>query len=103
MSTQCGTYAGYQKHRKTGQVPCRPCRDANAAYMRKLRANSERTYRNTREDNAARQRAHTRLARLYPTLFDALYTEELQAIRATRVDGDPRPGGRRTRRLEATA
>lgn len=29
-----GTRAGYDRHRRAGQVPCRPCRDAAARYER---------------------------------------------------------------------
>jgi hypothetical protein len=29
-----GTDSGYQRHIKAGEPPCRPCKDAHAAYMR---------------------------------------------------------------------
>lgn len=34
---RCGTPAGYRKHRKNGEDPCRRCKDANAAADRRLR------------------------------------------------------------------
>lgn len=30
----CGTVAAYLRHRKKGETPCRPCKDAQAAYQR---------------------------------------------------------------------
>lgn len=33
-----GTYYGYQRHRLEHTEPCRPCRDARAAYKRAWRA-----------------------------------------------------------------
>lgn len=32
---ECGTHSGYTAHRREDQEPCRPCRDANAAYKRR--------------------------------------------------------------------
>lgn len=34
---QCGTYGSFQRHRRAGETPCQPCRDANAAYQRQWR------------------------------------------------------------------
>lgn len=31
---RCGTRRGYDVHRKRGEEPCQPCRDANNAYHR---------------------------------------------------------------------
>ena len=33
----CGTVAGNSRHRKRGEDPCRPCKDARAAYERETR------------------------------------------------------------------
>lgn len=30
----CGTYAAYRRHIRHGEVPCRPCSDAAAAWAR---------------------------------------------------------------------
>lgn len=34
----CGTTAGYRQHRRLGEVPCDPCRQANARYVNSLRS-----------------------------------------------------------------
>ena len=36
-SDTCETRAGYLRHRKAGQEPCQPSRDANTAYNRSYR------------------------------------------------------------------
>lgn len=36
--TKCGTFPGYQQHRRTGTPKCQPCKDANAAYSRDYEA-----------------------------------------------------------------
>ena len=33
---RCGTNAGYQRHRKRGEAPCRPCKDGKRAHARAL-------------------------------------------------------------------
>lgn len=38
-----GTTAGYQTHRRRGQVPCDECREAQSAYNRKKRLATRRT------------------------------------------------------------
>jgi len=38
-----GTTAGYQTHRRRGQVPCDECREAQSAYNRKKRVATRRT------------------------------------------------------------
>lgn len=30
----CGTFAAYRRHIRNGEVPCQPCKDANAAHGR---------------------------------------------------------------------
>ena len=34
----CGTYSGYQKHLRTKETPCYPCKAARAEYTRNYRA-----------------------------------------------------------------
>lgn len=34
----CGTRAAYRRHRRHGETPCQPCRDAAAAYKRNFSA-----------------------------------------------------------------
>jgi hypothetical protein len=61
---QCGSRAGYFRHRRAGEETCRACRDAEYA------ANADR--------NAARQRAYARLAKEQPDRWRELYAEELE-------------------------
>lgn len=37
VEAQCGTYPGYQRHRKSGEPACDPCRHACARYRDGLR------------------------------------------------------------------
>jgi len=41
----CGTVAGYQKHKRTGEERCQPCKDAEAARSRTKRAAKPRPER----------------------------------------------------------
>ena len=34
----CGSDAGYQRHRRHGEAPCRECRTAHARWMARWRA-----------------------------------------------------------------
>jgi hypothetical protein len=68
-----GTHAGYIAHQREGKRPCRACKDANNAYMR---AHRERTTA-WRDQQHARNRALTKLARLYRDEFRRLYEAEL--------------------------
>jgi len=38
VKAECGTTAGYIRHRKEGQPYCEPCKEANAIYMKAYRA-----------------------------------------------------------------
>ena len=35
--TNCGTYAGFQTHKRIGEEPCIPCAEARNAYIREYR------------------------------------------------------------------
>ena len=67
-----GTYGGYQKHRKLGVEACAECLAAQVWYTRRRRESAEE-----RRQTAARTRAYVRISRAYPTLYHALYEEEL--------------------------
>lgn len=54
-----GTRSGYVQHGRRGSKACAECRAAEATYHR------------------ARQRAYGRLAKLQPTLYRAIFEEEL--------------------------
>lgn len=77
----CGTYGGYQYHKKNGDPFCEPCRKANAAYSRELRKRSPRAANYTRLTNNARSRALWRLADEFHDRFQSLYLEELAELR----------------------
>lgn len=75
----CGTAAGYIRHIRAGEPACEDCRAAHTLYVRLWRAKggaqASRAYRD------ARGRALTRLARMHPTDYRALYQEERQRDR----------------------
>jgi muconolactone delta-isomerase len=72
----CGTAAGYIRHIRAGERACEECRAAHTLYVRLWRARGgmakQRAY------DSARQRALSRLARMHPTHYRALYLEERQ-------------------------
>lgn len=72
----CGTAAGYIRHVRAGEKACEECRAAHTLYVRLWRARGG--MKNTREQSSARQRALSRLARMYPNHYRALYAEERQ-------------------------
>lgn len=72
----CGTYAGYQAHKRCEEQACGPCKAAAAAYMRQHRARPE-VAEKEKARREARRRALSRLARVYPTMYRAFYEEEL--------------------------
>jgi hypothetical protein len=78
----CGTDAGYQRHRVRGQEPCELCREAHAAYFRHRRRESPRLAAAIRRSNRARSRALWRLADEYPERFQQLYDDEMAKERA---------------------
>lgn len=78
VDERCGTPAGYQAHRKRKEPACDACRRANAEYTAAVRASNPGLYAQNVANNSARSRAMTRLARLHPDEFKALYREELR-------------------------
>lgn len=72
----CGTAAGYIRHVRAGETACDECRAAHTLYVRLWRARGG--IKNTRAQASARQRALSRLARMHPTDYRALYLEERQ-------------------------
>lgn len=77
LARTCGTYAGYQHHKKIGEKPCQPCLDANAEYTREWRARSPEIRAKGNRETAARSRALWRLAREHPKRFKKLFAEEM--------------------------
>ena len=82
MSDLCGTYSGYQKHRRRGEQPCTDCRAASREYMRDYRRTNGETYRRELDRNNARHRAQVRLAEMFPQEFARLLLEEQAPITA---------------------
>jgi hypothetical protein len=80
----CGTNAGYIRHMKSDGKPCEDCRAAHTLAQRLYRA---RAGNPGRIHNLARNRALSRLGRLHPDEFRALYREERALI-----DSGPLPG-----------
>jgi hypothetical protein len=76
MVAPCGTYGAYQRHRKAGEEPCQPCRDANAQYTREFRRSRPELYARELASKYARWRALERLAREHPKRFATLLNEE---------------------------
>lgn len=75
----CGTYAGYQRHKKVlHEPPCDDCRKANSAYLLAYRAANPEYVAKTRIQNAALQRAKTRVAQSHPRELKRAYEQELQ-------------------------
>lgn len=75
----CGTYKGWQRHYRQQEESCGPCRLAKNEYQRAYRASNAAYRADQLRRKAARDRAGRRLAALYPTLFSALYAEELES------------------------
>jgi hypothetical protein len=81
----CGTYPGYQAHRRRGDEICVPCRDACADYHRDRRDRRPESLRREQDARKARRRALSRLAEQHQEQYRALYREEQDAIRAARM------------------
>lgn len=75
----CGSYGGYQRHKKVGEKPCDPCREANRRYHSRYRdANPEKRQADI-DLLAARREATRRLIELHRDDFDTLLTDVLGA------------------------
>lgn len=72
----CGTYSGYQKHKRRGEPACEPCTIANREYHREYR-DRPHARAEARRVNSARQRALWRLADLHREDYLRLCDEEL--------------------------
>lgn len=43
VTGRCGTYGGYQRHKRDGEDACEPCREANNTYARDYRRRTGQT------------------------------------------------------------
>lgn len=74
----CGTYGGYQQHRRRGQEPCDPCREAARVYQQERRAKDPEKRAEENAKSSARERAVWRLAAEHPERFKELVAEEFR-------------------------
>ena len=74
--TACGTYAGYQTHKRRNTEPCAACRRANRDYQRAHRASSQQRRDKDYAYTTARTRAIARLIALHPAQWEALLADE---------------------------
>ena len=80
----CGTYAGYNQHKRDRTRVCPACRTAATKYQRERRKKDPEAYAEEVFMNKARSRALWALARIHPHEFQALVAEEV--IRGHRGD-----------------
>jgi len=78
----CGTYAAFQRHRRSGETPCIECRRAYNAYMRAYRKDPAVMARHEAMIKA-REMAHQALAYLHPDEYQRLRDDALRQLRET--------------------
>lgn len=78
-ATRCGTYAGYQEHKRYGEATCDDCKRANREYQAARRRTKPDAREADRRQNVCQGRALWKLAKLHPGQFQALVQIELDA------------------------
>lgn len=78
----CGTYAGYQRHRKQRTATCEPCRTANREYMRSFRESRPDIVATEVVRQAARERAAWKLVAEHRERFRELYLAEMRGVQS---------------------
>lgn len=73
-----GTYARAQRHRKAGEKPCEPCREAYNAYMREFRRRNPRPAEEMALRGSVRRAAVVELISLHREQFYKLYLSRLE-------------------------
>ncbi len=76
VESPCGTYRGYQRHRRQKTPTCEPCRRANADYHAMRRELNPSLRVTDRRTEAARWRARVRLSEEYVDRYRELLAEE---------------------------
>jgi hypothetical protein len=76
VETPCGTYGGYQRHRRHKTEICEPCRKANADYHARRRELNPDLRLTDRRGEAARARARRRLSEEFEARYRELLNEE---------------------------
>ena len=75
--SECGTTAGYRRHRRHDEQPCKPCTVAIRDYQRKWRAKDPTiTRRSVKAYQLERTRALVALSRRHPDEYKALLKAE---------------------------
>jgi hypothetical protein len=77
---RCGTFEGYEDHRRHGETTCQSCRDANAARIKAYRQANGRPAGDAMH-LAARYRATQALIDAHPDEFRALLHQEQSKAR----------------------
>jgi hypothetical protein len=77
---RCGSYTGFNRHKKAGEEACEPCRLARNEYHRTYRSRPEVKAKRLAA-KSARERALTRLGREYPHRLRQLLWEETRRDR----------------------
>jgi acyl-CoA reductase-like NAD-dependent aldehyde dehydrogenase len=72
-SAPCGTYAGYQRHRRAGQSACVECKAALAAYVAQYRRDNAKWQARRR---STERRALARLAKAHREEYLELLAQE---------------------------
>lgn len=78
-TANCGSRAGYKRHRREGEEACGPCKKAHAAYSRDYRTDGGEPMLKYRTEARVKARAMRKLARRYPDEFRALLIAEKKA------------------------
>jgi hypothetical protein len=84
IGSRCGTNTGYTAHQRHQEKPCDACAAAKRDYDRRRREAPDKT-RQSRDSATAQSRAHTRMRRIYPEVYAALYAEEKELLRRERA------------------
>lgn len=82
-TSRCGTYAGYQAHKRRGEPACAPCREGNRVYVSEYRAANSAARESEKVRNSARSKALARLGRENRERLRQLYLDELTKAKET--------------------
>src|SRR5690242_914050 len=80
--SKCGTYAGWNIHKRKGEKACDACRQAATEYQRSWRARGGEAVERQAAMNRAREAALWRLKDLHRDHFDLLVADEMRVEKA---------------------
>lgn len=78
MSKKCGTYAGWNAHRRAQEPQCDACREAARVYQRERRAKGGEQIESETTKQRCRERALWRLKEMHRGDFDLLVADEIR-------------------------